>query len=121
MTAEVLFVSPERQIAYAIDEDESLCARVKRICDKYIQDRQKSPSPGGHSYAAVGGELGGDLLNCRVSQRLSSSSVVSHDFGRRPFECADFGVGASITSPLQTSAEAAIIFGTSSVPGRGPG
>ena len=45
MTAEALSLSPERQLAYATDEDESLWARVNRICDKYIQDRQQVANP----------------------------------------------------------------------------
>lgn len=48
MTAEALSLVPERQMAYAIDDDESLWARVNRICDKYIQDRQQAANPDAH-------------------------------------------------------------------------
>lgn len=48
MTPEALSLSPERQMAYATDEDESLWARVNRICDKYIQGRQQATNPDAH-------------------------------------------------------------------------
>ncbi len=39
MTAEPMLLSPEVQIAIAIEEEESLWARVNRICDEYLQVR----------------------------------------------------------------------------------
>lgn len=48
MTAEALYLSPERQMACAIDDDESLWTRVNRICDMYIPDRLQPANPDAH-------------------------------------------------------------------------
>ena len=49
MTAELMLLRQDVQIATALEDDESLWARVNRICDEYMQTQPQSVKSDAHN------------------------------------------------------------------------